>query len=201
MRDPDSTEKFQAQRFAAITEISTSEPPGTPPSLCTIPDSSRPPNHVSAFTEWPCPRHAVKAPASSFLTSIGMSWMMCAQMTQGKASLFARVHKITRSSPHLQHSSFYHSPPTSTTKLLRSSSDTMARFSPQQSRPVHATPFMNHSTAPSYVLATFMRETKNKKKKIEALYWFNIVQPCSIGLFNDPLPSAYPLTLCFVYFI
>lgn len=120
--------------------------------------------------------------------------MMCAQMTQGKASLFARVHKITRSSPHLQLSSFYHSPPTSTTKLLRSSSDTMARFSPQQSRPVHATPFMNHSTAPSYVLATFMRETK-KKKKNEALYWFNIVQPCSIGLFNDPFPSAYPLTL------
>ncbi|KAJ5933519.1 NADP-dependent malic enzyme [Penicillium verhagenii] len=78
-----------------------------------------------------------------------MSWMMCAQMTQGKASLFARVHKITRSSPHLQFSSFYHSTPTSTTKLLRSSSDTMARFSPQQSRPVHATPFMNHSAAPS----------------------------------------------------
>lgn len=109
-----------------------------------------PPNHVFAFTESPCPRHAVMAPVNSLFTSIGMSGMMCARMTQGKASLLARTHKTTRSSPHL--SSFYHSSSSATSKLFRSPSDTMARFSPQQSRPVHATPFMNHSNTPSYVV-------------------------------------------------
>lgn len=73
--------------------------------------------------------------------------MMCARLLQGKASL-GPVHKITLLTPRLSH--FYHSSSAPTSKL-RSSSDTMSRFSPQQSRPVHATPFMNHSTTPSYV--------------------------------------------------
>ncbi|KAJ5590231.1 NADP-dependent malic enzyme [Penicillium hetheringtonii] len=77
-----------------------------------------------------------------------MSWMMCTRVFQRTPSV-RRALKTMPRSPRLCLSSFYHSFPSATSKLARSQSDTMARFSPQQSRPVHATSFMNHSTTPS----------------------------------------------------
>lgn len=102
------------------------------------------------------PRHAVPA---NYLGAnslpLGTSWMMCARSQGILISMLAprRVHKIRLdTAPRSFLSSFYHSclPSWSnSSKLVCSQSDTMARFpSQQQSRPVHATTFMNQP-APS----------------------------------------------------
>ncbi|KAJ5233010.1 NADP-dependent malic enzyme [Penicillium chermesinum] len=74
-----------------------------------------------------------------------MSWMMRARTSQEQVSLLTRTLKTTTRAPH---SSSNHLN-SSTSKSSRPSLDKMARFTAQQSRPVHATPFMNHSTTPS----------------------------------------------------